>query len=198
MKLLVLSDLHFNQDSDPTLIKDCLSLCRHFKGEVVIAGDALDVLENPTLLESSSFKRIYDELIQYKWIRGNHDFLTELPSELVIDNYLFCHGDRFDAFWSWWPFHFMWVPKFLQFYRTPAEKKKTDLLDYRLTTVTTEYKVTKYALKYKYRGVIIGHTHSPVIIERDDFLLLNPGDMVDSMTYALLDTETGECEHRSI
>ena len=59
-----------------------------------------------------------------------------------------------------------------------------------------EYSAGKVALKKGYKAIIFGHTHLPVIIRREDFILGNCGDGVDSFSFLELDTETLDIEQR--
>ncbi len=148
-------------------------------------------------------------------LEGNHDPATkgflQVESEVVISNILISHGFQYDRYgWKYRPFRWL-VGKLAQlakprgkkknpimrfvhrFFRPPAKRKISSLMkgkmqDYQKSTTNAELEAGMRALKKSHRAVVFGHTHMPMIVERDwTFNVGNCGDWVDSFTFLELD-----------
>ncbi len=205
-KVLVTSDWHISPSLD--LVNKLSEHIDYCEGQltrgyrIILAGDIFNALEcgwgayrhHPIIKRLSQWDNL-------DIIEGNHDrknpYLPTKPS-VVIDNIYFCHGHQFDILWGWLPIYRIPIPHFIQrWYRTPAKKKKGELRDYHLASMQIEYSAGKDALKNGYKAIIFGHTHLPMIIWREDFILANCGDGVDSFSFLELDTETLDIQQRN-
>ncbi len=204
-KILLFSDSHIDQlfsDVEMQATIKCLDEIDRYKkrGYIVIAaGDIFNVLENGMgLFEDVFCSEVKERCGEWEWLQGNHDRLPELPDHLIIDNCYFCHGHQFELLWGWIPIRVLPVPAFIQrLYRTPAQKKGK-LNDYQKATTACEYQATIFMVKNQYKLLGFGHTHSPVEMNREGYILTNDGDLVDSKTVELINTETYEFKREVI
>lgn len=159
---------------------------------IVLGGDISDKLEFPEYDMPADLKGLISTFIE---LPGNHDPDRNLKDHLVIGGCYFCHGHQFDwLFWRWARLRYFPLPKFIvNLYKTPAQKKGS-LLDYHLATIHCEYQAMKFCVKHGYKGVIFGHTHSPLILDREGYKLVNYGDWCDSFTWVEGETMTDKWE----
>lgn len=188
---------------------------------VVINGDLFDLergtvpfLKRELRLLEAVHHRVVAALTgpEFCWVRGNHDrVLLDLGRALpAIDVELPCglfrieHGDRFNAFikrnesfttmMTWLSGRLQIAPALLPFYKTMRAA------DHLLTGAATSKdepiaaKSARWLAEQPgYRGMVIGHTHAPVLMEcPDGRRVMNPGGSTD-VVHALV-LEEGEAE----
>jgi len=223
VKRYIASDFHNgNKVSDYERVMGFLDLVDDDADEFLILGDWLELLwSNVSILTTVS---PYRDVIQKvkaiaskkptKLVLGNHSwslgaFASYIEPVVVAapfseDGAYFCHGHEFD--WEsfilgtpvdpiWWSVNiaFFTLPLGLGFFLLNKILGTEEDVYHRGIEIIHE-RASKYALENGYHTVVFGHTHLPIIEERNGVNLYNCGDQVDSYSYLV--QENGVIELR--
>jgi len=143
---------------------------------------------------------------------GNHDwnlgiFASLLEPAAIVqpfaeDGVYYCHGHSFD--WEslilgtpvdpiWWSVNvaFFTLPLGLGYFLLNKLLGAEEDVYHRGIEIIHE-RASRYALENGYHTVVFGHTHLPIIEERNGVNLVNVGDQVDSYSYAVQENGTIE------
>ena len=210
-KILFLSDLHLGCPLFKYAHK-VLNLLQDDYDYVYLLGDIFDIWERDfEYIESkyssiiNSLNRVGDRLY---FIIGNHDpdLLTirkilpnaniYLDETYIFDNeYIIFHGDKYDKISSrdsiFSKIFFFFRKVFLhigidlkscyrRIYSKVSVNRDRKYYNKIINKIRSET-INEY--KGEYAGAIIGHTHSPIIMEKDDFTFINCGDALHSQIY---------------
>jgi len=223
LKRYIASDLHNGNDvSDYDHVMGFLDLVEDDADEFLIVGDWGELLwSNMTILSTvAPYRHITQKTRDIaskkptRMVVGNHDWNIGLftsiiePVEVVQpfaeNGVYFCHGHQFD--WEsfilgtpvdpiWWSVNvaFFTLPLGLgYFFLNKIFGAEEDA--YHKGIEIIHERASKYALENGHHTVVFGHTHLPIIEERNSVNLYNSGDMVDSYSYLV--QENGVIELR--
>jgi UDP-2,3-diacylglucosamine pyrophosphatase LpxH len=181
-------------------------LVRDSADKLILCGDILD-LWRTTITEikrKEPMKSTYEALlitskevpITYVW--GNHDYniwkkekemknYMKITDDFISNNIYYCHGWRFDLQQRFGYLLYGWlVEKFpilyQLFFKKPFEIKK-DEEKYSIMSRAIHDEARAFIKRKKVKYLIMGHTHDPM---KDD-KLMDCGDMVDSLSYVIVD-----------
>jgi|GEM_PF-1582530 len=129
-------------------------------------------------------------------IWGNHDYKlwkkvkipVQVTDSFVSNNIYYCHGWRFDLQQMFGHWLYGWLVNrfpylYQKFIKTPFELKIEDK-NYRLRIEKIHEKAREFIDKEGLDYLIMGHTHEPA---GDDDKLFDCGDMIDSLTYVVIE-----------
>jgi len=207
MTTLVLSDIHLGSPLVNNT-KSILKLMQSDKYDtIVLNGDIFDTWEDSykdILLLNLDFvkalHKISEEKLMY-FIIGNHDPDKEeikkyfhdivVLDQLLIDDILIVHGHEFDDLvikYSWlarlsfipsWIceriFHINLKAYFREFFYSISNKKNKSYFPELINDI--EKKSVSY-YKNQCRYLIMGHTHTPKIVEDEECTYINCGDLI--------------------
>ncbi len=202
---IVISDLHLGSVvCQAKLLEEFLIWAVEHCRELVINGDIFDDLNFKRLTKRhfaclKVIRRNTDrEDIRLVWVRGNHDGPADIISHIVgvdiLDEYVFdngeiqlliLHGDQFDTITTDYPwlteiacgvFYFIqkWMPhRAARWIRriTKRWQRNSELI---------ERRACEYAASRGYRFVTCGHTHLPLVAERDGVVYINSGTWTEA------------------
>jgi len=221
VKRYIASDFHNgNAVADYDRVMGFLDLVDDDADEFLIVGDWGELLwSNMTILATMApYKYITQKIRdiaskkQTKIVIGNHDwnlgiFASLLEPAAIVqpfaeDGVYFCHGHSFD--WEslilgtpvdpiWWSVNiaFFTLPLGLGYFLLNKLLGAEEDVYHRGIEIIHE-RASRYALENGYRTVVFGHTHLPIIEERNGVNLVNVGDQVDSYSYAVQENGTIE------
>ena len=144
--------------------------------------------------------------ITYIW--GNHDYkiakvwkeakdLFKITDEFNSDNIYYSHGWRFDLeqrvgywFYGWLINQFPYL--YQKFFKTPFEAKKKEE-KHSAMSLLIHAEAKRHIKKKKVKYLIMGHTHDPI----KDGILFDCGDMVDSLSYLVIENGKPRLEKMS-
>jgi len=208
MKTLVISDIHLGSPLVDKKLEIMNLMKREEYDTIVLNGDIFDVWEEPfndILSTNFDFSILLHKLSKEKivyFIMGNHDpHMIEIENlypnivvlrELLIDeDIIIVHGDEFDDLvtkYSWFSklifipnwicerlFHFNLKASFREFFYSVSNKKNKPYYSELINDIEVE--ASKH-YKDRCRYLIMGHTHTPKIVEGDDFTYINCGDII--------------------
>ena len=214
VKRYIASDFHNgNEVSDYDRIMGFLDLVDDDADEFLILGDWLELLwSNMTILATvAPYRHIIQKVKTIaskkdtKIVIGNHDWNIGLFASLIDpvkitppfaeDGVYYTHGHEWD--WEslilgtpvdpiWWSVNvaFFTLPLGLGFFLLNKLLGTEEDVYHRGIEIIHE-RASKYALENGYHTVVFGHTHLPIIEERNGVNLVNVGDQVDSYSYAI-------------
>jgi len=202
MKTYCISDIHIGfEHSHYKAITRLLRKARKDADELILCGDILDLWRCPLpkIKEDPVYSEAYSDLLNTMkdvsscYIRGNHDWYihkTDFPfptaDRLRKNGILYTHGWEFDIAqragsfaYAWLCLRFPWI--YNRFLRSPSQiRTEEDPYNRLVGAIHTEARM--FVEKHGYR-VIMGHTHSPMLSD----LICDCGDMVDSLSYVLIE-----------
>jgi UDP-2,3-diacylglucosamine pyrophosphatase LpxH len=188
MKLLFLSDFHLGSPLFESN-NDVMSLLDRDYDMIFLIGDTIDTWEDNVWDIVNDNRVLIDKLNSIAnliVIKGNHDpdmniLKTIFPEKTVASEFslsidgrlcIVVHGDEFDEL----VYKYSWVAKLLHPIQWICERIfKINLKGY--------FRELVEAYKKDYQCIVIGHTHLPKLIKRDDFIYANCGDWVYNKTY---------------
>jgi len=217
----IASDFHNgNKVSDYNRVMGFLDLVEDDADEFLILGDWLELLwSNVSILTTVS---PYRDVIQKvkaiaskkptTLVLGNHSWSlgtfasyiepVKIAPPFAEDGVYYCHGHQFD--WEsfilgtpvdpiWWSVNiaFFTLPLGLGFFLLNKILGVEEDAFNKGVAIIHE-RASKYALKNGYHTVVFGHTHIPIIEERNGVNLVNVGDQIDSYSYAVQENGTIE------
>ena len=211
-KYLFLSDLHLGDINSEGLL---VSEFNHQDyDQIFLLGDTLDLWKSRLGRTLDLLKQLCNEVPDnVVYIVGNHDDdlvpLTEILPERFFSHrvvyigdfsLLITHGHTFDKLCS----SFTWRSRLLAYLEGVADRRfGLDIRKflYSLSHMTgtnlypklvdqVESKAVEYCWQNHYNGIIMGHTHVPVIKYLNGVLYCNCGDWVQHRTYIELDDST--------
>ena len=204
MKIYCASDFHIGYEhANYSKIKEFLELVDENADELILCGDTLDLWRCPIekIRNTEPFKSTYEALLSTALevpttiIWGNHDYQLwkkvripiRVTDHFVSNNIYYCHGWKFDlgqraGQWSykWLVNHFPYL--YQKFFKHTFEIK-TDVEKYKLYSMMTHQIARNFIETYDVDYLIMGHTHDPL----EDDKLFDCGDMVDSLSYVIVD-----------
>jgi UDP-2,3-diacylglucosamine pyrophosphatase LpxH len=212
MKLLFLSDFHLGSPLFESN-NDVMSLLDRDYDMIFLIGDTIDTWEDNVWDIVNDNRVLIDKLNSIAnliVIKGNHDpdmniLKTIFPEKTVASEFslsidgrlcIVVHGDEFDEL----VYKYSWVAKLLHPIQWICERifkinlkgyfrelfhsiaAKRDKKYYNDLVMDVEENLVE-AYKKDYQCIVIGHTHLPKLIKRDDFIYANCGDWVYNKTY---------------
>lgn len=219
MKTLVISDIHFGSPLLDKKIEIMDLMKSDEYDTIVLNGDIFDIWEDQfedIILKNFDFVELMHKLSIDKtmyFIMGNHDpYISEIKkmfpdilvlNELLIDeDILIVHGDQFDNLvtkYSWFAklafipnwlcqriFHYNLKASFRELFYSISNKKDKPYYNKLVTNIEKEA-VEYYKDKCKY--LIMGHTHTPKIVEEKECIYINCGDMIHNKVCLEYDEE---------
>lgn len=170
----------------------------------IICGDCLDLwrCDINTIRSHEPYKTTYNNLLKLAEtipttiIPGNHDYNIgslnlpniEVRKPFFDDGIFFTHGWEFDVQQRIGSYFYGYILKYFpyfyqKFFKTPNEIIK-DEYDERSFGDSIHVETLKFAKKNNCQ-VIMGHTHSAMISDK----VIDCGDMVDSLSYIIIDND---------
>ena len=220
MKTLLLSDLHLGSPLTNNDLELALLISNKSYDRIIFNGDIFDEWEESNLYSiftmNYRFVRTLRDIMYIKpiiYITGNHDpkkdkLQKSFPSinfcnELSINNIKIIHGNEFDKF----IIKYSWLAKLLYCVHWIFERFGFDIQSFSRNILHSVgmKKEKKYyndlvfdieenaVYKYKndgYNILIMGHTHLPKFVIKDNFTYVNSGDWIYNKTYIELDDQT--------
>jgi len=208
MKTLVISDIHLGSPLVDNKLELMRLIKLDEYDTIILNGDIFDVWEESfdnILLGNFDFVKLIQRLSLEKtiyFIMGNHDpHISEIKkvfpdiivlTELIIDeDILIIHGDQFDNLvtkYSWFAkilfipnwicerlFNFNLKASFREFFYSISNKKDKPYFAKLIGDIEKEA-VWYYKEQCKY--LIMGHTHTPKIVEGEECTYINCGDII--------------------
>lgn len=204
---LVLSDIHLGSPLVHNKLELNKLLESDRYDTIVLNGDIFDIWEesfNKILLDNLEFVKIIHSLSIKKtvyFIIGNHDpYISEVKrlfpgmrvlDRLYLDDILIIHGHEFDNLvtkYLWFAkllfipnwiserlFHINLKAFFREFFYSVSNKQNKPYFNELINDIEKEA-VGKY--KNECRYLIMGHTHTPKIVEGEDCTYINCGDIL--------------------
>lgn len=217
MKIYCASDFHIGYEhANYPKIKELLEIVKNSADKLILCGDILD-LWRTTISEikrKEPMKSTYSALLStaqevpttYVW--GNHDYSVwksekeiekymKITDDFISNNIYYCHGWRFDLQQRFGYILYGWLvarfPVLYQlFFKKPYEiKEKEEKYSIFSSAVHNEARIFIKQKKVKY--LIMGHTHDPL----SDGSLMDCGDMVDSLSYIIIENGKPRLEKMS-
>jgi UDP-2,3-diacylglucosamine pyrophosphatase LpxH len=201
---IVISDLHLGSDvCQARLLEEFLTWAVEHARELVINGDIFDDLNFKRLTKRhfaclKIIRRNSDrEDFRLVWVRGNHDGPADIISHIVgvdiLDEYVYdnqriqlliLHGDQFDTFttgYSWLTEIACGVFYYIQKYMPHRAARWIRRISKRWqrNSQLVESRAIEYAQSRGFHYVTCGHTHLPLVSERDGVVYLNSGTWTD-------------------
>lgn len=202
---LVISDLHLGMDMcQAKLLEEFLEWAPAHAKQLIINGDIFDDLNFNRLKKAHfaclrSIRRNSDrDDFQVIWMRGNHDGSADVVShivgveildETIFDNgqirLLILHGDQFDTFVT----HYVWLTDIACAIFYWIQKWAPHRASRWIRRVTKQWqrnserireRAIEYAKSKKCRYVTCGHTHLPLVAEKDGVTYINSGTWIES------------------
>ncbi len=201
---IVISDLHLGSDvCQAKLLEEFLTWAVQHCHELVINGDIFDDLNFKRLTKRhfaclKIIRRNSDrEDFRLVWVRGNHDGPADIISHIVgveiLDEYIFdnqrirlliLHGDQFDMFATGYPWFteiacgiFYYIQKYMP--HRAARWIRRISKQFQRNSQLVESRAIEYARGRGFRYVTCGHTHLPLVSERDGVHYVNSGTWTD-------------------
>jgi UDP-2,3-diacylglucosamine pyrophosphatase LpxH len=201
---LVISDLHLGSDvCQAKLLEEFLSWAVDHCRELVMNGDIFDDLNFKRLTKRhfaclKIIRRNSDRPdFRLVWVRGNHDGPADIISHLVgveiLDEYVYdngqlrlliLHGDQFDTFTTAYPWLtniacgiFYYIQKYMPHRAARWIRRITKR--WQRNSQLIERRAIEYARSRGFRYVTCGHTHLPLVAERDGVVYINSGTWTD-------------------
>jgi UDP-2,3-diacylglucosamine pyrophosphatase LpxH len=201
---IVISDLHLGSDvCQAKLLEEFLSWAVEHCHELVINGDIFDDLNFKRLTKRhfaclKIIRRNSDrDDFRLVWVRGNHDGPADIISHIVgveiLDEYVYeneqvglliLHGDQFDTFTTSFPLLtevacgiFYFIQKYMP--HRAARWIRRISKRWQRNSQLVESRAIEYARGRGFRYVTCGHTHLPLVAERDGVHYLNSGTWTD-------------------
>ena len=205
MKIYCASDFHIGyKSSNYTKIKEFFEMVIKNADELVLCGDVFDLWRCPVevIKTREPMKSSYEALIATAkevpttLIWGNHDYnlwkKVKIPirvtDSFVSNNIYYCHGWRFDLRQRIGRLLYGRLvdqsPHLYQrLFKTPFQlKTKED--EYSMQSRKTHEKAREFIKEEGIDYLIMGHTHDPI---GNDGKLFDCGDMIDSLTYVIIE-----------
>ncbi|MDB5349729.1 MAG: hypothetical protein JWN86_976 [Planctomycetota bacterium] len=202
---LVISDLHLGSDMcNAKLLEEFLEWAPSHAKQLIINGDIFDDLNFNRLKKSHfaclrSIRRNSDrDDFSLIWMRGNHDGPADIVSHIVgveiLDEYIFenekirlliLHGDQFDTFIT----KFVWLTEiscaifyFIQKYAPHRASRwiRRVTKKWQRNSQLIEQRAIEFARTRKCRYVTCGHTHLPLMSQKDGITYVNSGTWIES------------------
>ena len=201
---IVISDLHLGSDvCQAKLLEEFLLWAVEHCHELVINGDIFDDLNFKRLTKRhfaclKIIRRNSDrEDFRLVWVRGNHDGPADIISHIVgvaiLDEYVYdneqirlliLHGDQFDMFTTGYPWFtevacgiFYYIQKYMP--HRAARWIRRISKRWQRNSQAVESRAVEYAHSRGFHFVTCGHTHLPLVSQRDGVLYLNSGTWTD-------------------
>lgn len=201
---LVISDLHLGSDMCQARSLEAFLLWAVGQTrELVINGDIFDDLNFNRLTKRhfaclKIIRKNSDRAdFRLTWVRGNHDGPADILSHVVgvaiYDQYLFdnglarlliLHGDQFDTFITSYKLLtdvacgiFYWVQKWAPHNAARWVRRVTKR--WQRNSELVERRAIDYARQRRVANVTCGHTHLPLVAERDGVRYLNTGTWIE-------------------
>jgi UDP-2,3-diacylglucosamine pyrophosphatase LpxH len=201
---IVISDLHLGSDvCQAKLLEEFLLWAVQHCHELVINGDIFDDLNFKRLTKRhfaclKIIRRNSDrEDFRLVWVRGNHDGPIDIISHIVgveiLDEYVFdnqqvrlliLHGDQFDTFTTAYPWFteiacgiFYYIQKYMP--HRAARWIRRISKRWQRNSQLVESRAIEYARGHGFQYVTCGHTHLPLVSERDGVHYFNSGTWTD-------------------
>ncbi|HZW31236.1 MAG TPA: UDP-2,3-diacylglucosamine diphosphatase [Isosphaeraceae bacterium] len=201
---IVISDLHLGSDvCQAKLLEEFLTWAVEHCHELVINGDIFDDLNFKRLTKRhfaclKIIRRNSDrDDFRLVWVRGNHDGPADIISHIVgvdiLDEYVFdnqqiqlliLHGDQFDTFTTGYPWLteiacgiFYYIQKYMP--HRAARWIRRISKRWQRNSQLVESRAIDYARSRGFHYVTCGHTHFPLVAERDGVAYFNSGTWTD-------------------
>ena len=203
------SDFHIGYpQANYEAIHKFLDLAEKEASELFLLGDTFELIWNDWkgLTENIEAFAVITHLerlsrkIDLTIITGNHDPVNKWPLPLwrfppqkdtVWNGYYLTHGHQFDPSIKALDGALGWLYRFLPYvkdklFSTPFERKG-ESERYNLHISSIHSSVFQWAAGRELKGIIFGHTHFPLYeyCPSLDLEIVNTGDMVDSLSYAV-------------
>lgn len=222
MKILYISDIHLgNPLVDPSIDDLITLLTREDFTSIFLVGDIFDIWENSITEIQKKYSKLIaciNELALKKcviMVKGNHDPSIEILREILYNvrtiaymyshnNDIVIHGDEFDKLvtkYSWWAkviWPLQWFPERFGinvryvirniYYSIAAQKSKKFYND--LVTDIEIHLFNKY--KKNFDNIIVGHTHQPKIVVKDNKTYVNCGSWVQNKNYVIYNNKSNK------
>jgi UDP-2,3-diacylglucosamine pyrophosphatase LpxH len=209
MKIYCASDLHIGyEQSNYPKIEEFFNIVKENADELILCGDVFDLWRCPFNQIKTERSSTYNALLSVSKkvpttvIWGNHDYKlwkkVRLPfritDDFVSNNIYFCHGWRFDMNQRLGRILYGWLlnkfPSLYQsFLKKPSEMKMNEM-EYTALSKKVHESVKNYIQEKDLNYLIMGHTHDPVA----DGKLFDCGDMIDSLSYVVIDDDVPRLE----
>jgi UDP-2,3-diacylglucosamine pyrophosphatase LpxH len=210
MRIYCASDFHIGYEKAhyPAILKFFDLVRKEKPDKLILCGDILDLwLKNLEAINSNkktrkAFKALLSvtKEVDTTYIWGNHDYNVEhelqkndiiinaeISDSFVLDNIFFCHGWRFDlqqralsVLYGWLVTNFPIL--YQMFFTSPFELKEEEEKA-RFLSKHVHREAREHIKKKKLDYLIMGHTHDPYGKNK----LFDCGDMIDSLSYVVLD-----------
>ena len=208
MKIYVASDFHIGSEfTNYKKIREFLNLVKQDGDKLILVGDIFDLWKcTPEIIKDCEpYKSTYELLLDVAKIvpthivKGNHDYLLnkklnlpniEITNDFVKDNIYYIHGWQFDIKQKFGSFAYGWLINYFPFLYQLLFKKPSEIIDIeeKNTSDMGIYKeIKKFINKNDYKVIIIGHTHNPIIINKE---IYDCGDFIDSCSYIIIDGDS--------
>ena len=201
---LVISDLHLGSDMCQAKgLEAFLTWAVGQARELVINGDIFDDLNFKRLTRRHFAclkvirKNSDRDDFRLTWVRGNHDGPADIVSHVVgveiFDEYLYdngqtqlliLHGDQFDTFITSYKLLtdvacgiFYWVQKWAP--HNAARWLRRVTKRWQRNSELVERRALDYARTKRVANVTCGHTHLPLVAERDGIRYFNTGTWIE-------------------
>jgi UDP-2,3-diacylglucosamine pyrophosphatase LpxH len=208
MKALVVSDIHLGSPLVDKKVQLMNLLEYNEYDVIILNGDIFDIWEKSfkqILLDNIDFVKLLHKISAEKklyFILGNHDphqleIEKMFPNMIVgknltiFDDILIVHGDEFDDLvtkYSWFAklifiphwicqrvFNWNLKATFREFFYSISNKKNKQYFN-KLVGDIEEAAVEKYKNECNY--LIMGHTHTPKLVKREECTYINCGDII--------------------
>ena len=204
MKIYCASDFHIGYEhANYPKIKEFLELVDENADELILCGDILDLWRCPIekIRTTEPLKSTYEALLSTALevpttiIWGNHDYQLwkkvripiRVTDDFVSNNIYYCHGWKFDLGQRAGQWAYKWLvhqfPYLYQKFFKHTFEIQTDAEKYKLYSMMTHQIARNFIETYEIDYLIMGHTHDPL----EDYKLFDCGDMVDSLSYVIVD-----------
>ena len=204
MKIYCASDFHIGYEhANYPKIKEFLELVDENADELILCGDILDLWRCPIekIRTTEPLKSTYEALLSTALevpttiIWGNHDYQLwkkvripiRVTDDFVSNNIYYCHGWKFDLGQRAGQWAYKWLvhqfPYLYQKFFKHTFEIQTDAEKYKLYSMMTHQIARNFIETYEIDYLIMGHTHDPL----EDDKLFDCGDMVDSLSYVIVD-----------
>jgi UDP-2,3-diacylglucosamine pyrophosphatase LpxH len=201
---IVISDLHLGSAvCQAKLLEEFLIWAVDHCHELVINGDIFDDLNFKRLTKRhfaclKVIRRNSDRTdFRLVWVRGNHDGPADIISHIVgveiLDEYVYenqqirlliLHGDQFDMFTTGYPWFteiacgiFYYIQQYMP--HRAARWIRRISKQWQRNSQVVESRAIEYARSRGFRCITCGHTHFPLVSEREGILYLNSGSWTD-------------------
>ena len=205
MKTYISSDLHIGfEESNYPKIVEFFDIVKNDADKLILIGDIFDLWRCPveTIVGEEPYKTAYEAIVSTahrvptRIVFGNHDYNLQrkmnvpyvtVSDDFVDDNIFFCHGWRFDVLQRFGSFAYMWLVDrfpylYQRFFRSPSRIPRGEYARADLTTKIHD-EARRFINKHTFSYLAMGHTHDPVI----DGKLIDAGDMIDSLSYVVIE-----------